>query len=107
MYMILVLPVFIIGILIITMTTLYYIYIYNAQNLSPQLPLSKLRTSSNHVCHVTWHPRFHGDSIARLQVAHLGSHGPHGAGAFVAHLTAVALVEAFLTSADGMGPKTF
>jgi len=31
-------------------------------------------------------------------VAHLASHGLDGAGAFVAHLTAVALVEALLTS---------
>ena len=47
--------------------------------------------------HVTWHPRFHGYSIADLQVAHPLSQRTHSAGAFVAHLPAVALVEALLT----------
>jgi hypothetical protein len=85
-----------------------YIYMYIqyilcvcAESLTP--PASASATS----CHVTWHPRFHGYSIAHLQVAHLASHGTHGAGAFVAHLTAVALVEALLTSriSWGMGEK--
>ena len=71
------------------------------QNLSPhQLPHRVMLP----LCHVTWHPRFHGYSIAHLQVPHLASHGFDGAGAFVAHLTAVALVEALLTWREKLGP---